>query len=222
LDWFLTSLCLAALPARVLAFPPRAQTEQPQEADLVHAARAGQRRAQHLLYQRHVATVYASVGRLLGNSADADDVVQDAFVAAFQDLDQLDTPERFGPWLKAIAVHQVHRRLRRRDLLRRLGFSHPDNDLGLSQAVNPAASPEVKTMLRQLDQGLAQLKPVLRIAWLLRHVDGCTLADVAGQCGVSAATAKRHLKRAEQELRRYVEFEQPPRSHPEDEERIES
>ena len=199
----------AAVVARVIPFPGPRDEREPAEADLVRAARGGQRPAQRELYQRHVGPVHACVARLLGRSAEAQDVVQDAFLAAFQDLDNLSDPERFGAWLRGIAIHKVHRRLRRRQLLHRLGFSTGEEDVTLARAVDPAASPFMKTMLAQVDRALDQLAPHLRIAWMLRHVEGHPLEDIAEQCGVSLATVKRHLKRAEEALREHIDFERP-------------
>jgi RNA polymerase sigma-70 factor, ECF subfamily len=207
LPWFSASCIFAALPAPVISFPRPLEADAEQDGDLVNAAREGKRHAQHRLYQRHFPQVYACVARLLGRSADADDVVQDAFVAAFADLHQLTHPERFAAWLRGVAIHQVHRRLRRRRLLQRLGLAHGSADVTLAQTADPRAGPFVRTMLTQVDHALNQLEPSLRIAWMLRHVEGCALAEVSEQCGTSLATTKRRLKRAEQLLQRYINFE---------------
>jgi len=207
--WFHALGCCAAVAARVIPFPGSAGAGEVAEADLVRAARAGQRHAQRELYQRYAEPLYSCVARLLGRSAEAEDVVQDAFLAAFQELESLSEPERFGWWLRSIAVHKVHRRLRRRQLLQRLGFSSGEEDVTLSPAADPAAGPFVKTMLTQVDRALQMLTPKLRIAWMLRHVDGQPLEDIAEQCGVSLATIKRHIKRAEAELRQHIDFERP-------------
>jgi RNA polymerase sigma-70 factor (ECF subfamily) len=207
--WFHALGCCAAVAARVIPFPGPAGVGEVTEADLIRAARDGQRHAQRELYQRYAEPLYSCVVRLLGRSAEAEDVVQDAFLDAFQDLGSLAEPERFGGWLRSIAVHKVHRRLRRRQLLQRLGFSSGEQDVTLSPAVDPQAGPFVKTMLLQVDRALQKLAPNLRIAWLLRHVDGQPLEDIAEQRGVSLATIKRHLKRAEEELRQHIDFERP-------------
>ena len=205
------SVALAALPACVVAFPingTRAQKlTESTDSELVSSALTGDRAAHHALYVRHVAHVTQRVARLLGRSAEAEDVVQDTFVVAFRDLAQLSEPARFGGWLSVIGVHQVHRRLRRRALLRRIGLDSQTDDVSLSCIVDPAAGPFVRTMLKQLDEALVRLPIELRLAWMLRHVEGCALPEVAEQCRVSLATVKRHLVRADKELRHYIDFE---------------
>jgi RNA polymerase sigma-70 factor (ECF subfamily) len=207
--WFHALGCCAAVAARVIPFPGSTGPGELAVVDLVRAARGGERHAQRELYRRYAGPLYSCVARLLGRSAEAEDVVQDAFLDAFQDLESLAEPERFGGWLRSIAVHKVHRRLRRRQLLQRLGFSSGEQDVTLSPAVDPAAGPFVKTMLSQVDRALLKLAPNLRIAWLLRHVEGQPLEDIAEQRGVSLATIKRHLKHAEEALRQHMDFERP-------------
>lgn len=172
------------------------------DADLVARALRGQRVAQHGLYVRFHDRVRTRALRLLGRSADSeiDDIVQDSFVAAFRDLVQLADPTRFGSWVCGIAAHQVHRRLRRRQLLRRLGFERTHDEGGLAESVDPGADPELVFQLKQLDAVVGRLSPRPRVAWVLRYVEGCSLEEVAEQCGVSLATAKRDIAGAERLL----------------------
>jgi RNA polymerase sigma-70 factor (ECF subfamily) len=69
-------------------------------------------------------------------------------------------------------------------------------------------------MLSQLDEVLRRVVPAQRLAWMLRHVEGHTLDDVAAQCGVSLATVKRHIARAEECLRGHLDFEPTPQGEP--------
>jgi RNA polymerase sigma-70 factor (ECF subfamily) len=187
---------VSARAARVLPLPANAATT-PADAELVARGIAGERLALQLLYRRHVEPVAACVTRLLARSAEAEDVVQDAFIAAFRDLGQLAEPSRFAPWLMRIAVRQAHRRFRRRRLLARFGLDRGMDDARLAMVVDPAAPPDVRAELTRLDRELAALPVGLRIAWMLRHVEGCALEELAERCGCSLATAKRRIQRAE-------------------------
>jgi RNA polymerase sigma-70 factor (ECF subfamily) len=165
---------------------------------------AGERFALQLLYRRHVAPVAACVTRLLSRSAEAEDVVQDAFLTAFRDLGRLAEPARFAPWLMRIAVHQAHRRFRRRRLLARFGLDRGVDDARLAMVVDPAAPPDVRVELARIDRALAVLPAALRIAWMLRHVEGCALEELAERCACSLATAKRRIQRAEASINETV------------------
>jgi len=167
------------------------------DRELIDRALGGERGALQHLYRRHVQAVTERVTRLLSRSAEAEDVVQDVFVAAFHDLPRLLDRSRFGAWLMGIAVHQVHRRFRRRRLLARLGLDRGADDARLEQIADPALSPEARAQLGRLDRALTELSAELRLAWMLRHVEGCELTETAEHCRCSLATVKRRLARAD-------------------------
>jgi len=182
----------------------RAPDSLPLDRDLVERALAGEQLALQLLYRRHVRGVTERVTRLLARSAEAEDVVQDAFVAAFADLAQLTDRSRFAGWLMRIALHQAQRRFRRRRLLARLGLDRGSDDAGLERVADPALSPEQRLQLGRLDRALTRLPVVLRLPWMLRHVEGCELNEIADQCACSLATVKRRIARADAKLKRSV------------------
>jgi RNA polymerase sigma-70 factor (ECF subfamily) len=192
---------MAARKASVLPFLRQPAPELPQDRELCERALAGESLASQLLYRRHVHAVTERVTRLLARSSEAEDVVQDTFVEALAGLAKLDDRARFGPWLMRIAVHQVHRRFRRRRLLARLGLDRGSDDAGLENVADPGLDPERRLQLRRLDSELGRLPVALRLAWMLRYVEGCELSDAAAQCGCSLATFKRRLQRADARLR---------------------
>jgi RNA polymerase sigma-70 factor, ECF subfamily len=193
--------------AVVLPLTRGAAPELALDRDLIERALGGERGALQLLYRRHVQAVTERVTRLLSRSAEAEDVVQDVFVAAFDDLPQLADRSRFGAWLMGIAVHQVHRRFRRRRLLARLGLDRGSDDARLEQIADPALSPEARAQLGRLDRALTALPAELRLAWMLRYVEGCELLETAEQCRCSLATIKRRLARADASLKSALDAE---------------
>jgi RNA polymerase sigma-70 factor, ECF subfamily len=68
----------------------------------------------------------------------------------------------------------------------------------------PSLSAEQRLQLSRLDQALMALPVPLRLAWMLRHVEGCELAEVAEQCSCSLATIKRRIARADEQLKARV------------------
>jgi RNA polymerase sigma-70 factor (ECF subfamily) len=201
------SFPLELVPATALrdAPVPRKRLEaRDDDAELVRCARKRDRWAEEALYQRHVRDVLRVSLRLLARSTEAEDVVQDAFVIAFSKLDALEDGAAFGAWLLRIAVHQVHRRYRRRRLLRALGLDRGQDDAALAQQVDPGAGPEVRAALAELEQLLSQLPTSQRMAWMLRCVEGQKLDAVALACGCSRATAKRLIARADGWIQQHV------------------
>ncbi len=169
-------------------------------------ALAGRRGAEEALYRRHSAAVIGLATRLLGRSADAEDVAQDTFVTALSQLSQLRDGQAFRGWLLRIAVHQVHRRFRRRKLLRKLGLDRGEDDGGLAQQALPQVDAETRAELRKLDTVLAELPTGERTAWMLRYVEGLELKEVAEAADVSLATIKRWIARADERVRAHVQL----------------
>lgn len=181
---------------------------EPHESDgeLVLRARRGDRWAEEALYRRHVHAVTRLAVRLLSRSTEAEDVVQDAFITAFADLTKLRDESAFGGWVTRIAIRQVHRRYRRRRLLRALGLDRGEDDLALEHQMDSAAGPEALAAVRELARMLETLGARERIAWTLRHIEGCKLEEVAASLGVSLATAKRAIASADGVVRERVTF----------------
>lgn len=166
------------------------------DTSLVERALAGEPWARAALYQRHVHRVTTVVARLLRNGPDVEDVVQDTFIQALGELDKLREPKKVESWLVGIAVHRVHRRFRRRALRRLLGLERTIEDERLESQARVEASQEARAELALLDLALDEVAPADRICWVLRHVEGYALAEVANLAGCSVATAKRRIARA--------------------------
>jgi len=149
------------------------------------------------LYRRYVKLVWSTALHLMGNRADAQDVLQDTFIEAFRDVAALRSHGALRPWLLRISVHQAHRRFRRRKLMRRLGLDRGLDALPLDALLHPEASPELKSELRSVERALQRATAVERFAWILRYVDGHNLEETAAASGCSLTTVKRRLARAQ-------------------------
>ena len=170
------------------------QPSIPADEELVVRARAGDRAAEEALYRRYARYVGGLAARLLGSQSDAEDVLQETFLIAFQKIGALRDDVAFRPWLAQIAVSRVRRRFRRRKLLRLFGLV--DDEAGMVELASPHASSETLTELALLDTALRRLPHEQRIAWVLRHVEGLALDEVARAIGCSLATAKRRISAA--------------------------
>ncbi len=192
--------CQPVPDAAIISARPARTTD----AELVERARVGDRWAEEALFRRHAPALHGMVVRLLGRRHEAEDVVQDTFVVALSQLDRLREPEALGGWLRQIAVRRVQRRYRRRRLLARLGFDHGADDATLETLAASDASPEERAELALLSKVLDELPGRERFAWILRHVEGATLPEVARACGCSLATAKRRIAAAQVSVDRHV------------------
>jgi RNA polymerase sigma-70 factor (ECF subfamily) len=178
------------------------------DSELVERAVAGDPWAEEVLYRRYAALLLGVCTRLLRDRADAEDVVQDAFVDAFDQLGTLRNPGEFRRWLTGIAVHKVHRHFRRRKLLRALGLRRADQETSLESCLAAGLPAEHYAEVLCLDYALRQLPDAQRVAWQLRYLEGYRLEEVAEHCRCSLATIKRRIADADTLVRRTVKLEE--------------
>ncbi len=171
----------------------------PSDAALVIAARAGERWAQEALFRRHARMVNGLAYRLLGRDDELDDLVQTSFLAAIKGLDRLGDPQAFASWLASIVVRTVHKALRRRRMLGRLGLRDMA-PIDLDVVIARTAPPSIGAELRELYGVLDELDPEARIALVLHRVEGMSIPEVAAQMRLSESTVKRRMRVADARL----------------------
>jgi len=176
----------------------------PSNAALVREAREGHSWAHEALFRRHGRLAYGLAHRLLsGTGIDADDLVQDAFVTAFCRLDSLREAEAFSSWLCSIVVRTASKRLRRHRLRVRFGLAR-NEAVDMDLVISGDAPPDVMVLLQQTYGILDRLRPDERIVFLLRRVEGLTIAEIAEKMDMSLSTVKRRLASAEGRFEREV------------------
>lgn len=176
----------------------------PSNGDLVRSALDGNGWAHEALFRRHGRMAGGLAHRLLsGSGIEADDVVQDAFVAAFRLLSTLREPEAFPGWLGSIVVRTASKRLRRHRLRVRLGLARKE-PVDFDHVVSPGTPPDEAVLLSQIYGILDRLRPDERLAFLLRRVEGLTVVEIAERMDISLSTAKRRLSAAESRFAREV------------------
>jgi RNA polymerase sigma-70 factor (ECF subfamily) len=199
---------VAAVTPRMRLVRPSERPEDPPQSDdsaVVARARDGETSAQAELFRSYAPRLLPMLIHLLSSKSDAEDALQDAFVAAFRDLGQLKDASAFSGWLRQIAVHQAHRRFRRRRLFGALGLDRPADDATLEQLADTDANPVVRAELSLVDRLLRKMPTSDRVAWMLRYVEGYELSEVATACGCSLATAKRRIAAAHLRIAKHVD-----------------
>jgi len=165
----------------------------PSDAALVVAARAGEEWAFEALYRRYSDMVHGLAFRLLGGGADVDDMVQDGFVAAFDSLDRIEDPNAFRSFLCGVVVRTTCKLLRRNRLLTRLGLRRTSGPIDFDAIVGRPCPPDVYAELRAVYGVLREMPPEVRVALVLKRVEGATLDEIAQLTGLSLATVKRRI-----------------------------
>lgn len=163
------------------------------DVELVLALRAANQDAAGRLYDRHAAAVHGLVYRLLGSSADIDDVVQEVFIYAFDSIHKLREPRALKAWLYGIAVGKVRAYLRKRARLRWLRFVAPED---VPEPSLPIADPHTD-LLREVSRLLDVMPGEERVALVLHRVEDLPLHEAARTSGMSLSTFKRRLAKGE-------------------------
>jgi RNA polymerase sigma-70 factor (ECF subfamily) len=144
--------------------------------------------------------------RLIGRDSDLDDLVQESFVQAIGSLARLRSGETFAAWMSAIVVRTAHKLLRRRRLMTELGLLRREA-VDFEAIISRDTPQDVAFELRVLYGLVERMPPELRIPLLLRHVEDASLEEIAELTGVSLATVKRRLVKAQANLDQALERE---------------
>lgn len=158
---------------------------------------SGERAAAAVFYDRFAPSVQRTLRRVMGPDPDLADLLQEVFLAALKGVHRVHTAENLGPWLRGIAVNLARQRIRRRQRRRLVGLADPERIERVAAHHNEDATDAARATYAVLDQ----LSVDLRVPFCLRYIDRCELTEVAELCGVSLATIKRRLQKAE---RRFV------------------
>lgn len=170
------------------------------DAALVAAARRGEREAFGALVRRYLRAAHAVAYATVRDPADAEDVVQEAFLEALRRLEQCRDPARFAGWLMAIVRSRGHNRrrwLRRRD-------TEPLDDGAPAAAAadaDPARDAERAELRGRLLEALDGLPDAQRQAVLLHDLEDRPHAEVAAALGVTENHSRQLLHRARKRLR---------------------
>jgi RNA polymerase sigma-70 factor (ECF subfamily) len=173
------------------------------ERELVRAARAGDERAFADLVKRHSPGLHRAVARVLSDDSEAWDVVQMAFLRAWQRFDRYDERWSFATWLYRIGTNLAIDLLRSRKSRERAHQASGEHQLRVvetgDRTTDRMSYREVDTIMRQL---VHDLSPQQRAAFVLREIEGQDTADVAAALGCSPATVRNHVFQARKVLKR--------------------
>lgn len=178
-----------------LSVVPRAVPET--DAEIIAACVAGDPAAQRLLFRREYGRVNATVYRILGSARDADDLVQETFIAVFRGLARFRGDAKLSTWIDRIAVRVVFHHLRGR----------PKATLPLDVVAEVEAAggmlddqTHARDGLRRLYDTLGALSPQSRAAFALFAIDGRSIAEVAEITQSTVVATKCRIWRARREV----------------------
>jgi len=191
-----------------LAAAPELTEEAKAELELVNRARGGDATAFSALIRQYEGKIFRLAMNITQNREDAEDVLQESFLKAYEHLDQFQGNSKFYTWIVRIAVNQALMKLRKRKsdrsvsldeqidtgedtVVREIAAWDPDPEVRFSQT-------ELHTILTEAVDGLA---PIYRTVFTLRDVDGLSTEETAEALDLSVPAVKSRLLRARLQLR---------------------
>jgi RNA polymerase sigma-70 factor (ECF subfamily) len=179
------------------------------ETDLLAAARRGDQRAFERLVKANQAKIYSLALRMLGNRQDAEDVLQETFIAFYKNLGRFQGRSSVSTYLYRLATNFALMKMRYRK-------SHGGRQQPLEQAgeiaghgPSPLEQAERSELQHRLDQALQRLPAAERAVVVLRDVQGLGGGDVARILKLSLPAMKSRLHRGREALRRMVSDREP-------------
>ncbi len=171
------------------------------EAELIGAARSGDREAFDELVRRTFVDTFTLARRLTGNEEDARDVVQDAYLRAWKGIGKFRGDAQFSTWMYRITANaaSTHMHKRRRQRAEPFDDSFEPIDTRAEEQVSQGA--ESAEALDRISAALDELPAKLRSVVVLKDVYGMPHEAIADELGISVAAAKVRLHRARRKLR---------------------
>lgn len=185
------------------------------DALAVERTLAGDRDAFRVLVDRYSLYLFRLAYRMTGNSHDAEEVVQEAFLRAYQKLSQFAGNSNFGTWVYRIAANYAIDRIRQRNVEEarqapptRMGEDGPEVE-PVALVKDPSASPErlasSAELAAKMKQALDALTPAERTAIVMRHWEGCAIEEIAAVLKSNSNATKNTVFRAVAKLRKALE-----------------
>ncbi len=175
---------------------------------IVLRARSGDRDAFQALIDRYSALIHAIVWARLGNAGVSEDICQETFLVAYENLKKLRNPAKFAQWIKRIASNlcglwirneeysrSLAERIRRHEMARQERNTLPDEEV------------EHQEVLRLVERGIQGLSVKLRETLLLYYFEGRSAPEVAQALGISHAAVRKRLETARKQLRDFLTAE---------------
>jgi len=188
-----SNLLMSAEPAIGRLIDPTLSDEE-----VVEKVRQGEPALFEIIMRRYNQRLYRAARAIVGD-AEAEDVLQDAYVRAYTHLDQFAGRAKFSTWLTRIAIHAALARVRKSGRLVEIEDDMPQLE---STARGPEKQVADRELADVLEAAVDALPPSFRTVFMLREVEGLSTAEAADCLDIPEETVKTRLHRARGLLRR--------------------
>jgi RNA polymerase sigma-70 factor (ECF subfamily) len=189
-----------------IAFLERTQFEALSDEEIVARVITGETALYEIIMRRYNQRLYRVARSILRDDGEAEDVMQDAYVRAYQHLNQFEGRARFSTWLIRIAVHEALARLRRHGRHDSIDAVTPEGTPMTTELPSHAPDPERRASTAELkhllENAVLELPDSYRTVLVMRDVEELSTAETADALGLSEENVKVRLHRARAMMRR--------------------
>ena len=173
--------------------------------ELVELCKTGNQSAQLEIYNRYYKAMYNTALRIVKDSFEAEDIMQDSFLSAFTKLDSLHDTVTFGSWLKRIVVNNSIYHFNKNSKYQNVPFENvmykvEDDNQGIDSETS-SSSEKAKIVLSTM----SQLKDNYRIALTLHLIEGFDYEEISDFMKISYANCRTTISRAKESLRQKLQ-----------------
>jgi RNA polymerase sigma-70 factor (ECF subfamily) len=183
-------------------------TEPPSDRELIDKTLGGDGDAFALLVERFQKKIYRIAFAIVRDETEADCVTQDTFVQAYTKLSTFESRSEFETWLTRIAINRSRDFLRKRRFVSLFGNNADGEEEMVIEPVDERPDPERQLYSSQLRAAIKRAEKTLsaqqQVIFRLRHYHNLSLEEIAEHLGLRAATARVHLFRAVQKIRKQL------------------
>jgi RNA polymerase sigma factor (sigma-70 family) len=169
--------------------------------ELIIKCRKGDREAQFEIYRLYYKAMYNTCLRFVSRPAEAEDIMQEAFLSAFSKIETYKGDVSFGAWLKKIVINKSIDALRQRKIqFEELRSLEPDEALETSVEDEEDDKLAVEAMIKQIREAIHQLPDGYRVVVTLALIEGFDHEEIAQILAVTESTSRSQLTRARKKL----------------------
>jgi RNA polymerase sigma-70 factor (ECF subfamily) len=171
------------------------------QTQLVEGCKRGERQAQHRLYQQYATAMYNVCRRMTKHDAEAEDILQEAFVDAFRKIDTFKGESTFGAWLKRIVINKTINHLKKNQRMTWVSVDKMD----FEDHEPPQTDRDMQYKVKQVHQAIQQLPDGFRSVLSLYLLEGYDHREIAEILEISESTSKSQYNRAKKKLNQILE-----------------
>lgn len=177
----------------------------PKLREAIENCKKGSRDAQYYLYKKYSKAMFNIALRITQNSAEAEDVLQEAFLSAFKHIQSWNGTSTFGAWLKRIVINRAVNEVRKR----RFMIEDIDN-FDFDDESNEASWDEIELQVEGVKSAITKLPEGYRMVLSLYLFEGYDHKEIAEILGITESTSKSQYLRAKQRLLKIIKERSKP------------